>query len=350
MKDNLILLDPFRSSLVFQSINDRIIDLNIPNQNFIHTPTFKFGSGKARRRHVLQMLLLYDHVKIIQDESSVNKVMGKGITCLSLQRLEDLGFVSFTNLPDLKREDKLKKVKKPSDIWRIEKKFLDTYEELVINELEAKGHMSRSEYIYLKNQRLNNNPDGHNQPAFSQEEMIVFTRINELHAVDLEKDMSPCDVAHFKFDKNLHSLNIPEDSSIIDRIYSIYKITVDELTRHKINFPEPSSLQEVLKLKNDPQIVDFKNEFKEWMNSFIDLNIYEEGKLRKKLVNYKFKRNHAHKLKCFSELSTYLSLPAGYVVDPSITAGVTMISLGMTKLANKWLNKSAWLSFGSQSQ
>ncbi|MBX2896795.1 MAG: hypothetical protein KF763_15220 [Cyclobacteriaceae bacterium] len=347
MNENLILLDPFRSALICQAVHEKVITFNFENRYAFHeTITHKIGADQVLREQVMQLLLLYPTNKIIQDEEDGHPALAQEPAMMRLAPLQALGLITFTNPIDPERTKRWSTARLLDDLWMLEKDFIEQYDEIIAMELAKKGILTLEQFAMIKSMRFNQKVTGNETPWNPELELLIFTRVNELRAVELEKLSSPSDVGHFRIEQNdVQEVNHADQ---LDRTSRVYQIIVDELATGKIHFPMPASLIELMKLKNDPQVNEFRKIFKDWMTRLTKLDLAEEQKLRKELARFRFKSSAQGKLKVFGQVMTYASIPMSLVPGPLIGMGLTLVQIGMDRLASRWARDSAWLSFGSQ--
>ena len=132
-----------------------------------------------------------------------------------------------------------------------------------------------------------------------------------------------------------------------DNAYSVFRILLDEIKF----LPRLSSVEDVLRLKEDPCINNFRKTISIWSDAINEGDVRQEIEIRKEMkhANEEFK-----KLKNYKKIGgwiTYISLPF-IIVDLllGVPAGSILTIVGSTVQfkADKLNKKNQWLLFGSR--
>lgn len=143
---------------------------------------------------------------------------------------------------------------------------------------------------------------------------------------------------------NANDVSIPTDK---DNAYSIYKIILDE-----INYiPKLHSIEDVMRLKNDKRIADFRDVINEWS---IAVNVGDVNQVLKLKKNIRLANSEFKKLANYRKVGgwvTYISLPF-IIVDMliGIPIGTILTTIGgITQFQSDQLNKKhQWLLLGNR--
>jgi hypothetical protein len=340
MNDSLILLDPFRSALVCQAIEDKIITTD-PSIDFRDTIPFRLGADFNLRKQVMQLCILYPEIKLIQYEESLDKAKKEGIIVQSLDPLRKREIVTFSkSAVNPARLEHLKGITSLQSWWERDLNSIEAYEEIIAQQLIAKGIFSnRIEFQNLKTIRLKNIPVDISPDV----DFLVFTALNELLQMEEEKKLEASDVAHF-------NINGTFQSALTRKTSTIYRVLLEELAEKEILFPVPTTLDDVIHLRHDKEVEKFREIFKLWMKNISSVNIEEEERLRKEIKIFSFKSRTHGQLSSISRFVGFLSIPLGLLPDFTIPGFLLSIgTFGMDKLAARWAGETSWLSFGSNS-
>ena len=365
MAGSILLLDPYRSALMTLGIEDGFLALP-RDVDFAKTPMFRLGSDECLQTTVLQFLLLFDDMAIVQHEErgSRERAEEQGLKILEAKPLEDAGLVRFTSrpVPDEKLQ-LLGGARDLLDMWRLRKDELDTWEPVFVPQLIAKGALAHPALYRVWREVRIGTPSSRFE-ALSQVpaawsdvahgllsgdatlDLLVFTALNELSEAEAEVEATGCRVAQGPFRPSTEHDPSQRPSDVARDVSAIFRVSIDALLDDELSFPLPSNLEDAKRLRSDPNIVAFRELFQPWIQR-IAAGDCAEVELRKEVRSAVRAFRNAPRVKKLNDIVTYVSLPLGLVPEPAIQAvgfGLGLASLGLPKLADRWQRQGKWVA------
>lgn len=137
-----------------------------------------------------------------------------------------------------------------------------------------------------------------------------------------------------------HSLQAIKPLASVEQYYKVFEIIVNEVEY----FPRVDSLGEVLKLRNDKRIIDFRNNLRNWAIALRDGNATLEEKLRREISKSNQALCKLGSWKKAGAFITYTALPLSIL--PILGLPMTMISVAIQLYINSTEWRNRWLMVG----
>ena len=350
---NLVLLEPFRTALLMESVQEGLVPMPGGRKAPAFTP------NPDIQRLARQLLVLFESPLVISYDPKESIVERKGVTFfnLSWDRLGDLGLVEFV-APDYTRSyPSLEyKVNSFDEWWSNNNVLIDEWETLLIAQLNGRGKLPDPlMYEALKAVRLGRlskhsligGQDAIKVDAFMElvkrggarelEIAVLFT-LNELAATHEIIKEGQTDVAHSQLWKPVASRSV-DHSKVAD----VYEIVLETLLGEKLMLPALQTIKDAAALRQEPLMQDFRVVFHSWLQTFRRADADAEMNLRRDVRRTVLKfRNYPH-LDRLSKFVAYASLPLNFVVGPWASTGIGVSGLGLEGLARRWRRESNWL-------
>lgn len=371
MPSSLLLLDPYRSALGAQALNEGI--LSSPVVDISRTPLGTVGGDVRRRMNMLRLALLFDELKIIQHEEqgAREKLFAEhGHHAMSWLPLKGIGFVTFSGVSGSKEPlaaiFSTNSVTSLGDLWTKSEDLLTAWQPLIVQQLLLKNYIPHASfYPAIRAYRLG---------LAEQEIIAAFKAIPEHMRSDLKLAVEPpkgglpidiaiftaltemlqaselatstgCRVAHAPLVVS-DSPNPEEDP--VGASNHVVKLAIDELLKFNLRLPQATTIAEAMDLRSRPGAAQFRENFHSWLDYLTSGDIKSADKIRKDVRLSANVYKSVSPLKRISDVVTYVSFPVGFLSGDWVSAagfamGVT--SLGMSKLADRWANKTKWVGW-----
>lgn len=358
-----VLIEPYRSALILQAVDEGLM-----------RPVPPDGPGIIRLRKVITKDIIDDALRLavlsdvlamvwvdprqIPQERRADHILSSG--------LENTGIIQFIELP----ENKVgcgKGISDIRDVWKREKDLVQIYERFILTQLHAKGipfHWSLLRLLTAVRTE-DNTAIQLVEPCVPQKDK-PFARAVVKGASDPRVDLVVVNAVHelkLALDYAVSSggklagaapddVDYSETMCDTDAALQVWRICIDVLLGESIEFPAPTSLMEVLKLRECSELREFRSLLIPFITSIAEGSEDAIHTLRKKLIVAAKAFKRFPTVRKFGAYSTYCSIALGIVegvlgmFGPSIGLGI--ISLGAEKLARSWEKQGRWLYMTKQ--
>lgn len=317
----------------------------------------------------LQLMVLFDDVSIVWSDIA-KEAVEKGVPNVKASGLRSAGIVDLVmyESPGIFESSDWTR----SELWESEKDEISVYEPLILAQLEATNQSIPyvlfkllEAYRTQKSQKTidlyANSVPRHlhkyaemilqDDPlAFAQFDIPIFARLGEIRfAHKLASQDGRKLAASVKPGEKDYSNGIIGDTG-----ERIFQLVVEELLQEKLYFPIPEKLADVGKLRNLPEITDFRQFLLPWFQELINGATNEEKRLRKEVKKCvaAFRRapiagRIANIIGCGSIVLGIVEASTG-AIGPSIATG--LISIGCSRLAKRWKKLGGWVSIAASTE
>ncbi len=362
------LLEPYKSALILQAINEGLIQWECSNQLILQR--LKKTISRDILSQTLQLCVLYDDISIFwanYDSKAKDLAKKHGLPNADLSGLKSLGIVNLMNVPSVIIEkERSKKLANISDVWKQNIEDIDLYENFVLSQISATGaFLDWSIYRLIRAYRLEN------YEALPLIQSVIPIKYKKLEEYFLKNPNSPELIANVDFvliskaielrhsfdnaiDQNSKVAGAPPiyspTSSIDISEYSgniLWKIVVETLLGEGIEFPTPSSFKDILKLRESKVIQDFRDYLFQFMTSITSMEGQGINAFRREIVASLKAFKQFPRLHKMAKIISYASLPVGAlealsgIIGPSLVLGIS--ALGLEALAQRWKKAGSWL-------
>ncbi len=175
-------------------------------------------------------------------------------------------------------------------------------------------------------------------------DLVVFATLNELLEAEAEVAATKCAVAHLPFG------TVARDSgrATVESAQQILEVVVYELSVNGLVFPIPATLAELQKIRTTPAMQAFRSTFQPWIDALSQGQLADKRVLRAEVAAASRAFRNYPRIEAFSNFLMYISLPASFIPDPIIGLilglGLGIAGIGLPKLAERWRQRSSWLS------
>ena len=358
------LMEPYRSAFIAESIKESLIEV-IPAEAVSESQGVKKCGTPKLISEALQLAILASDISMVWTEVG-STPKEQGMPYMKVSGIEHLGVINLIGEypPEIAQKEKTrwKDLANLNELWTFEKEEIDAFSSVILSQLEKRGKpIHWSLYRLLRAVRLGENKAipiilssvPHSlakeakvildlEPRIMHEfELPIIMTLQELMLTMETAYKNGAKIAGTSFER------IQQQNLAINQIDHIWGIVVEELVGESIHFPVPTSIQDVIKLRNKDEIVDFRN----FLNPFVDsvLNTDEESfkRLRKNIKQCIKAFRKFPKTKKLARWTGYASVGIGVIEAAAgftgVSIGTGLISYGLENLAKKWKNQSSWI-------
>lgn len=350
----LILLEPFHSALNVMGIESGILDIS-DTIDRTKLPFWTPGSKATVKSTLLQLLLLYEDVRIVYARSDYSQAMQikqlYGYTPLSADALADEGLVlleepSFPPIPD--------HVNSSAALWEHVLPEIEPDLPIILSQLDARGKkIGWDLWEWFNRLALGDEaeiparlPDDQRTMAMSMasdpESMMGYMLAFTGTASTLATCRRCVQDAGAELASSTMVCPLSQQPDPRSDEYML-RFMIGEFLGRNVKFVLPTSLREVVALRNDPAISDFRELFFQIRGLLLNARIEEAKEARAKILSTCRKFEHHHRVRALSELAGYATIPAA-LIDPWTASGLVVAEKGLAKLADRWRSQSGWLS------
>lgn len=358
------LMEPYRSAFVAQCVKESLIDTVPPDAASLSSAISKCGTPNLRN-DVLQLAVLASDISMVWAEvGSVPKE--RGLPYMRLSGIENLGVVKLIGEypPEIATIEKTrwKNLCNYDELWKLEKEEIDTFSSLILSQMEARGKpVHWSLFRLLRAVRLGeikaipiilsaipshltNEAKGilSIEPNLLHEyELPIIMTLQELRLTTATAIKDGARIAGASLERTNQGIDAARTSN------QMYGLVLEELIGENITFPIPSSIRDVIVLRNRSEIDDFRS----FLNPFLDAVIAGDEQsflhLRKSIRDCVKAFKRFPMTRRLASWTGYASLGLGAIEAATGLSGVSIgtgvVAIGLERLANKWKNQSSWL-------
>jgi hypothetical protein len=342
---SLFLLDPYRGALLAQSLEEGLLQPNRGTEaEFLQLPALEAARDKELQATILQQLLLFDRVLIVQNENKREQWerLPDGVVNVSWRNLREDGLVEFVSAENVASNAVSRRPN--GRLWFDDETVVPKWRSLVAEQFVMKkkiSHIALFDFLVQSHhpdfdprrairqlpQRLRSEARKLLEPqVLSLMDMSMIAHIHELGQV--EEFVKQQEAANAMTYVSLPSPKIPrfwrdENSS------ELVEIVIHELFKDNIEFALPSTVRDARDLRKKPEIGDFRTTFLPWLDTLRAGRADDEIRLRKEVWRA---------AKCFKLMSAKRSI-SGWSVIGSIAVDLLFenpLAGGAFHLAADW--------------
>lgn len=368
-QSGIIFEGTFRDSFMYHAINE---GLAIPlDEDDVTKDMFAIYRRAEKRIETLELCLLYDKVSLysygdafdlskLRDENLVDFIVPTDIAeirprksgpLLSLQDFSTCQLLKPVVFPYLKRKnqllhstayDKIISLLATEDVISILNKdyIADSLNKKLLS-VWSKGEITQdiSKVLSVISRKERNR-------ATISSVFSVLDIHNDLFTViDLLKYSSQLSVPLATQKIGASSLKTSSDfvlssQELFHAYYKVFKIVLREVEY----FPVVDSLSDVLRLRSDKRIVDFRENLIRWATALHNSDATEEKKLRREIEKSNRALRSIHPLKKVGAYMTYLALPLSIVPELGFPLTALSVAIQLYTDVVGWRNR--WLMVG----
>ena len=358
----LHLLEPYRSGLLTAAYKEGLIHVS-PKEAASQMPTLNMPPDISTS--ALQLMVLFDDVSIVWADTA-KEVAQKPVPNVKASGLRSSGIADLVMYRSPGVFQSLDWTY--SQRWESQKGEISVYEPLILAQLEATNQSIP--YVLFKLLEAHrtkksrkivdlyaNSVPRHLQkyakmileddPLAVQFDFPVFARLGEIRFAHklMSQDGRKLAVSVKPGEKG-YSNDIVGDAE-----ERVFQLVVEELLQEKLYFPIPEKLSDVGKLRNLPEITDFRQFLLPWFQELINGATNEEERLRKEVKKCVAAFRRAPVAGRILNIIGWCSLPLGIaetltgVIGPGIVTSV--ISFGCGRLTKRWKKLGGWVSIAA---
>lgn len=358
----LHLLEPYRSGLLTAAYKEGLIHVS-PKEAASQMPTLNMPLDISTS--ALQLMVLFDDVSIVWCDTA------KGSREKDIPNVEASGLGS-SGIADLVIYES-SEIWQSSDwswakVWESEKDEISVYEPLILAQLEATNQSIPYVLFKLleahrtkKSRKIvdlcaNSVPQHlreyakmilEDHPLAVRFDIPIFARLGEIR------------FAHKLVSQDGRKLAAsvqPGEEGYSNEVVGnagerVFQVVVEELLQEKLHFPIPKRLSDVSKLRNSPEITDFRQFLLPWLQELVNGTTNKEERLRKEVKKCVAAFRRAPIAGRILNIVGWCSLPLGIVemligaMGPGIVTSA--ISFGCGRLAKRWKKLGGWVSIAA---
>lgn len=354
----LHLLEPYRSGLLTAAYKEGLIHVS-PKEAASQMPTLNMPPDISTS--ALQLMVLFDDVSIVWSDTA-KEVAEKGAPNVKASGLRSAGIADLVmyESPGIFESSDWT----PSELWESEKDEISVYEPLILAQLEA----TNQSIPYVLFKLLEAHRTQKSQKIIDSYANSVPRHLHKYAEMILQDD--PLALGEFDFPifirlweirfahklasqdgRKLAASVKPREKDYANDIIGdagerIFQLVVQELLQEKLYFPIPEKLSDVGKLRNLPEITDFRQFLLPWFQELMNGATNEEERLRKEVKKCVAAFRRAPAAGRIFNIIGWYSLPLGIaealagIIGPGIATG--LISFGCGRLAERWKKLGGW--------
>lgn len=358
------LLEPYRSALIARCVRESLIAV-VPPDAEVASAAIRTCGTPTLIDETLQLLVLSSQASMVfTDVGSVPQE--RGMPHMKLSGLENLGIVDVVrDYPsDIAEAEKARwrDLRDLNELWKLEIDEIDALSPLILAQLEARGKpIHWSLFRLLRAVRLGEHsavsviasviPVNLREAASSilrlqprlmhEFDLPILMTLQQLRLTTSVARRDGSRIAGAGVDPALKVENVANATR------AVWGLVVEELIGEEINFPVPASLRDVISLRSQQEIVDFREFLVPFLDSVLAGQATAMLDLRKNIRSCVKAFKRFPRTQRLARWVAYASLTAGGVEAATgligISIGTSLLALGLEALAKQWATQSSWL-------
>lgn len=370
MGPKLHLLEPYYGALVSMGYDEGLVQMD--DSTAKSSRSLERGRAPATREELLQLLVLFEHASIGWTDTRNAAELEPLRDYLPYKNgagLQTAGIVELIKDEELEADANSVRAaaRTRADLWKPYAQEVEALAPMIANQLTARGKAITEQLIHFfiavrigdidrawLLARMLSAADRVAAREIEQERLEGITRYD----VPISTELYQCLLARKRTVEHDSTVAGPElgATTVISKVPQVngiaakrlISIVAEELLQHKLILPLPQNLEDAVRWRSRPAVVEFRDVFFPWLTALLNPSSGEEVRLRREIRKMLKGAKWGPRVRRVSKFVQYAGVAfevAGLITPnlPGIGLVATGVSGGAERLAERFESRSRWL-------